>query len=94
MQVQDLMTGADLATCVPGTPIEDVARLMVEYECGAVTVIDPETDKAVGVITDRDITCRLVARRLSRWTADAEEVMTMPLGSRWPVTGPLVDQWT
>ena len=86
MQVQDLMTAADLASCVPDTPVEDVARLMVEYDCGAVPVIDPETNKAVGIITDRDIACRLVARRLNPLNVDAEEIMTMPLVTVSPKT--------
>lgn len=36
--------------------------LMVEHDCGAIPVVEDERNrKPVGIVTDRDITCRTVA---------------------------------
>ena|SRR5579862_9127350 len=56
---RDVMT-ADPAVCLPDTPIDQVARMMAQNNCGEIPVID-RTDKPVGVVTDRDIVCRVVA---------------------------------
>jgi CBS domain-containing protein len=61
MQVQSIMT-RDPACCTPDTDLQIVARAMVERDCGALPVVDGEQSrKPVGMITDRDIVCRLVA---------------------------------
>ena len=59
MQTKEIMT-SDPACCGPETPLPEVARLMVERDCGEIPVLD-ENRRPVGVITDRDITCRTVA---------------------------------
>jgi len=56
---QDVMT-ANPACCTPETPIDQVARLMVQHDCGEIPVIDP-AEQVIGVVTDRDIVCRVVA---------------------------------
>lgn len=58
--VRDIMT-KDPAVCAPETPLPTVARLMCDHDCGEIPVVDSKaTMKPVGVITDRDITCRAV----------------------------------
>lgn len=48
--------------CTPADPLELAARLMAEYDCGALPVIDSVlTRRPMGVITDRDIVVRVVA---------------------------------
>jgi CBS domain-containing protein len=42
-------------------------------------VIDPRTQKAVGVVTDRDIVCRAVAKGRNPIGMKVDEVMTMPI---------------
>ena len=60
--VQDLMT-PDPACCTPQDAITDVARMMVEEDCGAIPVVESqESRRVVGIITDRDIVVRIVAR--------------------------------
>jgi CBS domain-containing protein len=60
-QVKDVMT-ENPAVCTPDTSLQDVARLMVDHDCGCIPVVDGKaTTKPVGVITDRDITIRTVA---------------------------------
>ncbi len=56
--------------CVePGTPIRDVARQMRDNDVGAIPV--RSNGQIVGMVTDRDITCRAVAdgSDISRLTA-------------------------
>lgn len=56
---REVMT-PDPACCSPDTTLDQVAKMMVENDCGEIPVIDQST-RLVGVITDRDIVCRAVA---------------------------------
>ena len=47
------------------TRFDEAARLMAEFGIGDVIVTDPSSGGVVGMLTDRDITVRLVARDLS-----------------------------
>ncbi|MBC8104891.1 MAG: CBS domain-containing protein [Cytophagales bacterium] len=59
--VLDIMTKSP-AVCMPDTPLADVARMMVEHDCGAVPVVGSQSDPMpLGIVTDRDIVVRLVA---------------------------------
>lgn len=55
MRVRDAMTPAP-ATCDASTPVRLVAQLMSDHDCAAVPVTD--SGWLVGIITDRDLTCR------------------------------------
>lgn len=55
------------------TPIEEIARIMKSEECGIVPVVD-ESQKLIGVVTDRDIVVRAFADAKTR--ATAADVMT------------------
>ena len=58
MRVQEIMT-KDPQCCTPDTTIQDVARMMVDCDCGAIPVVqEKESKQPVGVITDRDIVAR------------------------------------
>lgn len=74
MQIREIMT-ADVECCTPDTNLADVARMMVACDCGAIPVVDsPESMKPVGIITDRDIVTRIVAKGdnpMERKTGDA-----------------------
>lgn len=50
-----------VATVHPATPVERAARLMEEADCGALPVTG-DNGVLVGVVTDRDIVLRIVAR--------------------------------
>lgn len=58
MLVKDVMTPAPVCCKVDDT-LDRVAKLMVDHDCGAIPVCDAM--RPVGMITDRDITCRAVA---------------------------------
>jgi CBS domain-containing protein len=62
MRAQDLMTLSP-ACVTPGDEVRKVAQLMADNDCGCVPVVDAgDNRRVVGVITDRDITVRGIAR--------------------------------
>ena len=84
MTVDDLMTPHP-ASCSPDTSLEDVARMMADHDCGEIPIVDGAM--LVGVVTDRDMVVRLVARGKNPLELTAESCMTAPvvsvkLGSR------------
>ncbi len=84
MQVREIMTDKP-ASCTPGTPLQEVAKLMVDYDCGEIPVVDDlSTCGPIGVITDRDITCRTVAKGLNPLEMTAGECMTPEMVSVGP----------
>ena len=60
MKVADCMT-SDVMTCRDTDNLTDCATMMKEMNVGAIPVLD-NNDGLVGIITDRDITVRAVAR--------------------------------
>ena len=71
MRVGDVMT-AHVRCCTPDTPLQQVASMMVENDCGLIPVVDdPTQERIMGVVTDRDIVVRLVAEGKNplEWTA-------------------------
>ena len=52
---------------------------MVKFDCGEIPVIDSLVDKRIaGVITDRDICCRTLAKGLNPLKMNTADVMTFP----------------
>lgn len=61
MTVRNLMT-PNPACCTMDTTLQEVARMMVQCDCGEIPVVErQDLRKPVGVVTDRDIVCRAVA---------------------------------
>lgn len=78
MTVASVMT-ANPACCTPGTSLTEVARMMVDNDCGEIPVVeDMVTRKLAGVITDRDIAVRIVAQGRNSAEACATDCMTSP----------------
>ena len=73
---RDVMTEHP-ATCTVDAPLGAVAKLMVQHDCGEIPVLD-ESGDLVGVVTDRDIVCRLVASGKNPLECTAEMAMTSP----------------
>jgi CBS domain-containing protein len=71
---RDVMT-PDPACCSPGTTLDQVARMMVQHDCGEIPVIN-SANRPIGVVTDRDIVCRAVAEGKNPAAYPAENVMT------------------
>jgi CBS domain-containing protein len=77
--VADLMT-RDVAVCSPKTELYYVARTMAERDVGAIPVVEStDSMKPVGVITDRDITVRVVAKRQDPASLRAADAMSTDL---------------
>ena len=76
MQVKEIMT-PDPVCCTPDTTLQRVAEMMVEHDCGEIPVVENMANMLpVGVITDRDITCRTLARGLNPLIMTAADCMT------------------
>ena len=79
MQVKDVMT-ADPACCTPETPLTEVARLMVENDCGEIPVCEGNGSKRpIGVVTDRDIVVRTIAENINPLGLTAADCMSTPV---------------
>ncbi|HLG18449.1 MAG TPA: CBS domain-containing protein [Bdellovibrionota bacterium] len=76
MRCKDLMNG-NVRFCRELDPIHLCAKLMRDHNIGFVPVLDVN-DRAVGVVTDRDITCRVVAVQKS-FALPVREIMTRHL---------------
>jgi CBS domain-containing protein len=74
---RDVMT-PDPACCTPHTTLDDVAKMMARNDCGEIPVIDT-ADQIVGVVTDRDIVCRVVAQGKNPGAYTAESCMSGPV---------------
>jgi CBS domain-containing protein len=73
-RARDVMT-VNPALCKPETSLDQVARLMVQHDCGGIPVVD-SAEQVVGVVTDRDIVCRIVAEGKNPSAYPAEHCMT------------------
>jgi CBS domain-containing protein len=73
MKVKDAMhKGVEWVS--PETPVVEIAKRMRDQDIGSVPV--GENDRLVGMVTDRDITCRAVANRKDLSKTYARDVMT------------------
>jgi CBS domain-containing protein len=81
VMARDLMT-QNPRCCTPQESIGDVARMMVDGDCGAIPVVDaPQTRHLIGMITDRDIVCRVVAKDLNPVECPVSMAMTLNVAS-------------
>ena len=78
MRVSEVMT-RDVCVARPDHTIEDVARMMLAIDAGLLPVGDD--DHLVGMITDRDIVVRLVAKGKDPSNARVNEAMTREVRS-------------
>jgi CBS domain-containing protein len=74
---RDVMT-QDPACCSPGTTLDQVAKMMVENNCGEIPIVD-RSNHPIGVVTDRDIVCRVVAEGRNPTGQTADSCMTRPV---------------
>jgi CBS domain-containing protein len=74
--VLDVMTDSPVM-CTPDTPLTEIARRMVEADCGAIPVVEDEgSRKPIGMITDRDIVVRSLAEGKNPSELVARDCMT------------------
>ena len=77
MKVREIMTPIP-ATCTPETPLQQVARTMEQRNCGAIPIITHAGTGVVGIVTDRDIVIRALAKGRNPLELTAESCMTSP----------------
>lgn len=75
MKIRDVMT-PDVRTIAPSASIQEAARIMSETDVGVLPVA--ESDRLVGMLTDRDIAVRAVAAGLDPNTA-VREAMSLEI---------------
>ncbi len=72
-RVRDVITPSPIYS-VPEATVESVARLMADTNCDVIPVC--KDGNVVGIITDRDIACRTIARGLNPAQTKAGDIMT------------------
>ena len=77
MRVEEIMT-RDPACCMPDTKLHEVAQLMADRDVGQIPVVESASRKPIGVVTDRDITVRAVARGRNPLDLTVRDVMSSP----------------
>jgi CBS domain-containing protein len=76
MKCNDVMT-KEIFCCLPTDSLEEVASVMQSEDIGPVPIVDDmEQRSLIGIVTDRDIVLRAVARGLDPRTTPASDVMT------------------
>jgi CBS domain-containing protein len=78
MKAKDLMT-PNPACCTPDTSLREVAEIFVDRDCGSVPVVESrENMTPVGIVTDRDIACRAIAKGRNPLELTARDCMSSP----------------
>jgi CBS domain-containing protein len=76
MKVQEVMTRQPVC-CLSQDTVKAVARLLRDEDIGSMPVIsDTSSRRLVGIITDRDLVCRIVSEGLDPSTTVIEAFMT------------------
>ena len=76
MLVKEIMTKSP-ACCTSDSSLQEVAKMMVDNDCGCIPVVEDNNHKRpIGVVTDRDITVRTVAKGSNPLNMTAKSVMT------------------
>ncbi|MEW6130863.1 MAG: CBS domain-containing protein [Acidobacteriota bacterium] len=73
LNCRDIMT-RDVTTCTPDTHLRVVAEMMDDENVGSIPVV--ENGRLVGIVTDRDIVCRVLAEGKDTRLTTAKDAMT------------------
>ncbi|MFC5134177.1 MULTISPECIES: cyclic nucleotide-binding/CBS domain-containing protein [Haloferacaceae] len=84
MPIQDLAR-SDVVTAAPETPVAELAATMDEEQVGSVLITNDET--LAGIVTDRDLTVRVLGEERDPTGQTAEDVMTDDLRTAGPDAG-------
>lgn len=83
VRCRDIMT-RNLTTASREMTLQEVAQMMSEGDFGVLPVVEKETKKLVGIITDRDIVVRAVAAGKDMTRATVGETMSDDLFTAKP----------
>jgi CBS domain-containing protein len=77
MKIREVMS-RDPVCCLPSDSAQRVAEVMCEHNVGSIPVVmNLESRKPVGVTTDRDLCCSVIAKGLDPKAATLEKLMTL-----------------
>lgn len=74
MRAYELMTAHNVWACAETSDCRHVAQMMTEHDIGSIPVLDSE-GRLEGIVTDRDICCRVVAQGRS-YETPVREIMS------------------
>ena len=79
LKVGDIMTKKVVVIPI-GKGLAEAVKLMKKYEIGSIIVVDSnEGKKAMGIITERDIVYKVIAKDKDPYSTKVEEIMSKPL---------------
>jgi CBS domain-containing protein len=76
----DLTYSVQVLTCLKGTLVKEAAALMAESDVGSIVIVN-EKNHPLGIITDKDLRNRLLARSKS-YDTPVDELMTSPVQTK------------
>lgn len=77
MKVRDVMTPEPIC-CLPSDTAQDVAIMLRDHNVGSLPVVlDHETRKLIGIVTDRDLCCTVIASGLEPKATPIKRLVTM-----------------
>ncbi len=79
MKIREVMS-ANPICCLPGDTAQQVAQMMCDHNIGCIpVVVDQQSRKLVGMITDRDLCCSVIAGGLDPRTTKIERFVSAEL---------------
>ena len=84
MKVKEIMT-TNPTCCTADTTLKEVAKMMLDHDCGEIPVVDNK-NRPIGVITDRDIVCRVLAKGENPLQKRTGDCMSKPCVTVTPET--------
>ena len=77
MKVHEVMT-ADPICCLPSDTAQEVATILRDHNIGSVPVVlDHDTRRLIGIITDRDLCCTVIASGLEPKATPIKRLITV-----------------
>ena len=78
MTVGDLCN-RDVVVAGPATSVLEAAKLMREFHVGDLVILEDDSKRAIGVVTDRDIIVEVIAPELGPESLTVADIMTETL---------------
>ena len=76
MKVKEIMS-VNPACCTPDDSAQNVAKMMCDLNVGSIPVVaDHQSRSLIGIITDRDLCCRVLAHGLDGKSTPIQEFIT------------------
>jgi CBS domain-containing protein len=70
-----------VATAAPDETVRAASERMAEFDVGTLVVVDGQSEKPVGIVTDRDVTIRCLAGGHDPDQTHLKEIMSSPVHS-------------